>query len=85
MQRFILPEFRIRFFLSLLVVLTLAYLFWTGSRYPALNEKALMSGAIQLEDPLSFEAKYQLTEAMGAAEKIWYSTLNWINTNKKKA
>ena len=37
--------------LSLLILGTLAYLFWTGSRYPALNEKLMMSGAIQLEDP----------------------------------
>jgi len=72
-----------RLILSLLIVAVLAYLFWTGSRYPALNEKAMMSGAIQLEDPLSFEAKYQLTEAMGTLERIFYSTLNWINTNKK--
>ncbi|MDE4175209.1 FG-GAP-like repeat-containing protein [Phaeobacter sp. PT47_59] len=72
-----------RLILSLLIVGVLAYLFWTGSRYPALNEKAMMSGAIQLEDPLSFEAKYQLTEAMGLVERIFYSTLNWINTNKK--
>ena len=45
-----------------LIVVVLAYLFWTGSRYPALDEKAMMSGAILLEDALSFEAKYPITE-----------------------
>ncbi|PYG27156.1 FG-GAP-like repeat-containing protein [Pelagimonas varians] len=83
MQNVIAPHYQKRFFLAALIVVVLAGLFWTGSRYPALNEKALMSGAIQLEDPLSFEAKYPLTEAMGVVEKIGYSTLNWINTNKK--
>lgn len=72
-----------RFTLSLLIVAVLATLFWTGSRYPALDEKAMMSGAIQLEDSLSFEAKYPLTEDMGTSDRIFWSTLNWVNTNKK--
>ncbi|MBE1291308.1 MAG: RNA-binding protein [Rhodobacteraceae bacterium] len=72
-----------RFLLSALIIVVLATLFWTGSRYPALDEKAMMSGAIQLEDSLSFEAKFPLTEEMGFAEKVFWSTLNWINTNKK--
>ena len=66
-----------------LIVVVLAYLFWTGSRYPALDEKAMMSGAIQLEDPLGFEAKFPLTDDMSLLERMFYSTLNWINTNKK--
>lgn len=65
------------------IVVVLAYLFWTGSRYPALEEKAIMSGGIQLEDPLGFEAKFALTEDMTVLERMFWSTLNWINTNKK--
>ena len=45
-----------RLLFALLMVAVLAGLFWTGSRYPALDEKAMMSGAIQLEDPISFES-----------------------------
>ncbi|MGH1356949.1 MAG: FG-GAP-like repeat-containing protein [Thalassovita sp.] len=72
-----------RFVFSLFIVGALAYLFWSGSRYPALNEKAMMSGAIQLEDVLSFEARFPITPEMGLLERIFWSTLNWINTNKK--
>ncbi|KMK63990.1 FG-GAP-like repeat-containing protein [Puniceibacterium sp. IMCC21224] len=75
--------FQKRFFLAALIVAVLAYLFWTGSRYPALNEKAMMSGAIQLEDALSFEAKFPVTADMNIFEHIFWSTMNWINTNKK--
>ncbi|QGX96785.1 RNA-binding protein (plasmid) [Roseovarius faecimaris] len=71
------------FLLAALIVAVLAYFFWTGSRYPALDEKAMMSGAIQLEDSLSFEAVYPLTEEMGTLDRIFWSTLNWVNTNKK--
>ena len=76
-------ESKARFFLAALIVFTLAYFFWTGSRYPALDEKAMMSGAIQLEDPIGFEAKIQLTEDMGFIERVGVSTINWVNTNKK--
>ncbi|MCH2068589.1 MAG: FG-GAP-like repeat-containing protein [Shimia sp.] len=72
-----------RFFLAALMVAVLAYLFWTGSRYPALDEKAMMSGAIQLEDPLGFEALFPLTPDMSTLERIFFTTINWINTNKK--
>ncbi|MCA0873478.1 FG-GAP-like repeat-containing protein [Seohaeicola saemankumensis] len=82
-QSFIQPHFEKRFLLALLIVAGLAYVFWTSSRYPALDEKAMMSGAIQLEDSLSFEAKIALTADMSLAERVFYSTLNWVNTNKK--
>lgn len=77
------PAYRKRFFLAALIVALLAYLFWTGSRYPALDEKAMMSGAIQLEDSLSFEAKFPIPDGAGFFERVFWSTLNWINTNKK--
>jgi uncharacterized membrane protein YraQ (UPF0718 family) len=77
------PPFGKRAALSLLIVAALAYVFWTTSRYPALDEKAMMAGAIQLEDALSFEAKFPTTPDMGIFERIFWSTLNWINTNKK--
>ena len=83
MNQFIAPPFEKRFFLAALILIVLAYLFWTGSRYPSLNEKAMMSGAIQLEDALSFEARFQITDDMGILERIFWSTMNWINTNRK--
>ncbi|MDF0596641.1 FG-GAP-like repeat-containing protein [Psychromarinibacter halotolerans] len=72
-----------RLLFAVLLCVILAFVFWTQSRYPALNEKAMMSGAIQLEDPLGFEAKFPLDPSMGTVERIFLSTLNWINTNKK--
>jgi uncharacterized membrane protein YraQ (UPF0718 family) len=66
-----------------LLILVLAAMFWTGSRYPSLDEKAMMGGAIHLEDPLSFEAMIPITPDLGILERIAYSTLNWMDTNKK--
>jgi uncharacterized membrane protein YraQ (UPF0718 family) len=72
-----------RFILAVILVSILAYGFWTGSRYPALDEKAMMSGAIQLEDPISFEATWQVLPEFPLWKKIYYSTVNWIMTNRK--
>ena len=83
MQTIVNPPFEKRFVLAALIVVVLAALFWTGSRYPALDEKAMMSGAIQLEDSLSFEAKYPISDTMTVVERVFWSTLNWIHTNKK--
>ncbi|MGJ3230786.1 MAG: FG-GAP-like repeat-containing protein [Oceanicaulis sp.] len=79
----ILTSRRARVVWAALLVALLAYLFWTQSRYPSLDEKAMMSGAIQLEDPLSFEALIPLTADMGTLERIGVSTVNWVKTNQK--
>ncbi|TMJ37709.1 MAG: hypothetical protein E6G89_13735 [Alphaproteobacteria bacterium] len=76
-----LPVLRIA--LAGLVVLALAFYFWSQSRYPQLNDKAVMSGTIQLEDPLSFEAAVQFEPTAPMWQKIAYTTLNWIKTNRR--
>ncbi|MEO0866655.1 MAG: RNA-binding protein, partial [Pseudomonadota bacterium] len=81
--RLVLPGHGPRFLLALGLLVVLAVLFWTGSRYPALDEKAMMSGAIQLEDSLSFEALVPLTPDMTLPERMFWSTINWIDTNRK--
>jgi uncharacterized membrane protein YraQ (UPF0718 family) len=76
-----LPVLRIA--LAGLVVLALAFYFWSQSRYPQLDDKAMMSGTIQLEDPLSFEAAVQFEPTAPLWQKIAYTTLNWIKTNRR--
>ncbi len=68
---------------SLILIAMMSVFFWTQSRYPALDDKALMSGAIQLEDPISFEAVLPITPDMPLWKRIAYSTVNWLDTNKK--
>ncbi len=79
MARF--AERRLMFALALIAVL--AVLFWTESRYPQLDEKAMMSGAIQLEDPISFDVVFPVSAEMPVLERIGKTTVNWLETNKK--
>jgi hypothetical protein len=73
---------RVRLALSLGLVVLIAALFWGESRYPSLNNKALMSGSIQLEDPMSFEALFPVYDSMPLWQKIVYTTINWVKTNQ---
>lgn len=72
-----------RVMFALVMVAVLAALFWTQSRYPALDEKTLMSGAIQLEDPISFDPVFPISAEMPIYERIAKTTVNWLDTNKK--
>ena len=63
------------------VIVVTAVTFWSGARYPSLDEKAIMGGSAALEDPLSFEAAIQIQPNDGVVERIAYTTINWIETN----
>jgi len=70
---------RVLFVLAIIVVTTVT--FWSGSRYPSLDQKAIMGGSAQLEDPLSFEASIQIQPNDSTARRIVFTTVNWIETN----
>ena len=67
-------------FVCTIIVVT-AVTFWSGSRYPSLDQKAIMGGSAALEDPLAFEASIQIQPNDGTIERIIYTTINWIETN----
>ena len=70
-----------RILLVLAVLATTTTMFWSGSRYPSLNEKAIMGGSAALEDPLSFEASLQTQPGDPLPQRILFSTVNWVETN----
>jgi len=67
-------------FITAVIVVT-AVTFWSGSRYPSLDQKAIMGGSAVLEDPLAFEASIQIQPSDGTLERVIYTTINWIETN----
>lgn len=80
-----MPKIRpltVRFFLVIIYIGVLAYLFWTSSRYPALNDKAIMEGTITTTG-IGFDNWFPITPEMAWYEQVLYNTLNWIYTNKQ--
>jgi uncharacterized membrane protein YraQ (UPF0718 family) len=60
----------------------LAIAFWTGSRYPALNAKALMGGDAPLSG-LAFDIVYDIFPDSALWWALVANTVNWIVTNIK--
>ncbi|MDW3192746.1 MAG: permease [Cytophagales bacterium] len=71
-----------KFLLIGLYIGVLAYFFWTSSRYPALNEKAIMEGATSTLG-IGFDEVFLIDADMVWYEEIWFNTLNWMYTNKQ--
>lgn len=57
--------------------------FWGVSRYPALGDKAAMSGTEAFEDPMTPQAHFHAPEKAALHTRIVYTTLNWYETNWK--
>ncbi|MDP6150542.1 MAG: FG-GAP-like repeat-containing protein, partial [Gammaproteobacteria bacterium] len=70
------------FLLSLLIVVGLAFQFWTGSRYPALDQKAMMAGTAGLE-PLGFDTVLVIKDDDAIYMRVLKGTVNWGKTNQR--
>jgi len=72
---------RFLFLFGLLVAI--AWFFWTSSRYPALDTKALMAGSLNMQDGLSFDAWLTHRDGESWLEKVVVTFLNWVYTNRQ--
>ena len=64
------------------LIVLLAFSFWSGSRYPALSEKAAMGIDTRLA-ALGFEVWMPVQADDPLLRQVLYTTLNWINTNRQ--
>ena len=72
-----------RLFIITAFSVALAINFWAGSRIPSLSDKASLGGALILEDPLGFEAAYPIDPNDPVLEKVLFTTVNWVLTNRQ--
>ncbi len=70
-----------RTLLLLTFLIGVTVFFWSSSRYPALSDKAAMSGPAGFADPMTHEAHFTIPERAPVHEKVLYTTLNWYETN----
>ncbi len=71
-----------RILFASLLLLTLAFSFWAGSRVPALNEKATMGTEIDFNN-LGFNTVFSIQPGDSLVKRVAFTTVNWIDTNKK--
>ena len=70
-----------RIAIILIFILGVAVTFWLVSRYPALGNKAAMSGMDAFDDPMTHEAHFVVDKKAPLYEKVFYTSLNWYETN----
>ncbi len=70
------------FILACLLVAGIAVQFWTGSRLPALDQKAMMAGSAAIE-PLAFDTVFVVQDEDPVWKKIVYGFVNWAKTNQR--
>ncbi len=71
-----------RILVSCVLMLTIAIFFWTGSRYPQLNEKALL-GTDNPSMGISFDVFRDIQFRDSWIVQVLSNTANWVETNKK--
>ncbi len=71
-----------RLWTSLSLLALLAGIFWSGSRYPALNEKAAMGAETEVSG-LAFDIIWELPEDPTLAQQVSRTAVNWGYTNWK--
>jgi len=70
------------FLLSLVLIAIIAAVFWTQSRFPALDQKAQMGQRTHIS-ALAFDVIFPLDPEQSTFERVAYSALNWAYTNWK--
>lgn len=71
-----------RILLGLALLTAIAVSFWTGSRIPQLNEKASMGTEVSI-NTLGFDTVFKIQPGDSLIKQILYTTVNWMDTNKK--
>lgn len=62
-------------------VLVVSLAFWLLSRYPALNDKATMTGAVDKTNPLGFGVAVSVAPTDPFLWRVFATTVNWLYSN----
>jgi hypothetical protein len=79
LKRFVLDK---RLLIGLVLVVGVALSFWTGSRYPDLNEKSMLGAERDLQG-IAFDVVLPVEAGDPLWKRIAFTTVNWMATNKK--
>ena len=81
-QSFFTPRWDKRAIIAALVLALIATAFWTGSRYPALNEKAALGSDNSIAG-IAFDQVFPVSSSDSVLQQITANSLNWAYTNKQ--
>ncbi len=68
--------------IALVLLLGIGGYFWVGSRYPSLLKKYHAGTHVKAAGALTFDMLYPVEASMPLAQRVWRTTLNWLNANR---
>jgi uncharacterized membrane protein YraQ (UPF0718 family) len=71
-----------RLIIGLVLTIGIALSFWLGSRYPDLNEKSMIGAERDLQG-IAFDVVLPVAPGDPVWKKILFTTVNWMDTNKR--
>jgi uncharacterized membrane protein YraQ (UPF0718 family) len=68
--------------LAILLMVTIAGVFWVDSRYPALLKRYRSGTQVKAAGGLTFGTVYPVDRAMPLPTRVWRTTVNWLDANR---
>jgi uncharacterized membrane protein YraQ (UPF0718 family) len=68
--------------LAIILMFAIAGIFWIDSRYPALLKRYHAGTQIKAAGELTFGQPYSVDRSMPLSNRVWRTTLNWLDANR---
>lgn len=68
--------------ISIVLITCIGGIFWGDSRYPSLLKKYHAGMHVKVMGAITFDAIYQVDRSMPLAQRVWRTSVNWLNSNR---
>lgn len=68
--------------IAILLMVTIAGIFWIDSRYPALMKRYRAGTQVKAAGSLTFGQVYSVDRSMPLTTRAWRTTVNWLDANR---
>ena len=68
--------------LIIVLMIAIAGIFWIDSRYPALMKRYHAGSQIKASGALTFGTVYNVDRSMPYIDRVWRTTVNWLEANR---
>lgn len=68
--------------LIIILMVAIAGVFWVESRYPALMKRYHAGSQIKASGALTFGTVYNVDRSMPYVDRVWRTTVNWLEANR---
>jgi cytochrome c biogenesis protein CcdA len=65
--------------LIVILIVTIAAVFWVDSRYPALMKRYYAGTQLKATGALTFGTVYRVDPSMSYPDRVWRTTVNWLD------